>query len=268
MKKEKNKTMGKYFNVTVKPPITVAALAAGNITDTEILFDWHAFDIPKGAARLVGVTILYAGKNGADYTPTDFELFWGRGDKNNFDAPETLGSDGAAVNGNGYLSHIMGKTYVDASNGTNDGDLITGNVISVPNVSGGVAGASSIDGFPNVSGLVLQGVPDSGTNVGYDKLYVAAIAKAIHNWGPSTMTIDTTVPATTSPIITVADLSPKLTLGPGDVLRDEDNQLIGTVKKVDSATQLTLEANSASVVAEDKLVYNTTPITLLLSFEK
>ena len=82
------------------------------------------------------------------------------------------------------------------------------------------------------------------------------------------MTIDTTVPATTSPIITVADLSPKLTLGPGDVLRDEDNQLIGTVKKVDSATQLTLEANSASVVAEDKLVYNTTPITLLLSFEK
>ena len=108
--------MGKYFNVTVKPPITVAALAAGNITDTEILFDWHAFDIPKGAARLVGVTILYAGKNGADYTPTDFELFWGRGDKNNFDAPETLGSDGAAVNGNGYLSHIMGKTYVDARN--------------------------------------------------------------------------------------------------------------------------------------------------------
>ena len=31
--------MGKYFNVTVKPPVAVAALAAGNITDAEILFD-------------------------------------------------------------------------------------------------------------------------------------------------------------------------------------------------------------------------------------
>ena len=70
--------MGKYFNVTVKPAISVTALAAGNIDDTEILFDWHGFDIPKGAARLIGMTILYTGKNGVDYTPTDFELFWGK----------------------------------------------------------------------------------------------------------------------------------------------------------------------------------------------
>ena len=60
--------MGKYFNITVKPTISVAALNAGNITNTEILFDWHGFDIPKGAARLVGITALYAGKNGADVT--------------------------------------------------------------------------------------------------------------------------------------------------------------------------------------------------------
>ena len=43
--------MGKYFNVTVKPPIAVAALAAGNITNDELMFDWHGFDVPKGACR-------------------------------------------------------------------------------------------------------------------------------------------------------------------------------------------------------------------------
>ena len=258
---------GKYFNVTVKPPVAVAALAAGNITDAEILFDWAGFDVPKGASRLVGITVLYTGKNGVDYTPTDFELFWATGDADG-SAPGTMGDDGAAVDTFGWFNNIQGKTYVDASNGINDGDLITGNVISVQNVSGGILAASHVDGFPNNSGLVLQGVPESGTNVGYDKLYVAAIAKATHNWGASTMTIDTTVPATTSPIITVADLSALIAVGPGDILRDEDDQLIGTVKTVDSATQITLEANSANAVAEDKLVYNTNPITLLLSFEK
>ena len=259
--------MGKFFNVTVKPEIEVAALAGGNITDAQILFDWHGFDIPKGAAKLIGITILYTGKNGVDYTPTDFELFWAKGN-NDGTAPGTLGGDAGVVDTFGWFPNIQGKTYVDASNGTNDGDLIMGNVITVPNVNGGVAAASSIDGFPNISGLVLQGTPESGTNVGYDKIYVGAVAKATHNWGASTMTVDGTM-STSSPVLTVADLSPILSgIGPGDVLRDEDNLLFGTVKSVDSATQITLEDNLAATSTNNKVVYNTCPITLVLSFEK
>ena len=53
-----------------------------------------------------------------------------------------------------------------------------------------------------------------------------------------------------------------------NVLRDQANQLLGTVKSVDSATQITLEDNCANVSAVDQLVYNTCPITLVLSFEK
>jgi len=82
------------------------------------------------------------------------------------------------------------------------------------------------------------------------------------------MTVNGTM-VTTSPILTVDDLSPVLSgIGPGDVLRDEDNNLFGTVKSVDSATQITMEDNLAHASADDKLVYNTSPITLLLSFEK
>ena len=257
--------MGKYFNVAVKPPVAVAALAAGNITDAEILFDWAGFDVPKGACRLIGMTILYTGKNGVDYTPTDFELFWATGDADGT-APGTMGDDGAAVDTFGWFNNIQGKTYVDASLMTNDGDLITGNVLSMQEGEIDFADTGRwVNPFPG--NLVLQGAPESGTNVGYDKLYIGAVATATHNWGASTVVSDGTQ-ATTSPIITVKTVSAVITCGPGDILRDEDGLLFGTVKTVDSATQITLEANSSSATTDEKLVYNTTPITLVLSFEK
>tara|TARA_R110000823_G_scaffold61567_1_gene146587 strand:+ start:294 stop:1070 length:777 start_codon:yes stop_codon:yes gene_type:complete len=258
--------MGKYFNVTVKPPIDVAALAGGNITDAEVLFDWHGFDIPKGAARLIGITALYTGKNGVRYAPTDYELFWA---KSNADGtnPITLGDDGAAVDTFGWFNNIIGKTYVDASEQNNDADLITGSIQS-PNANGGKSNqAGETNRDSSQSALVLQGAPDSGTNVGFDKIYVAAIAKGTHNWGASTVVSDGTQ-STSSPIITVKTVSAIITCGPGDVLRDENGLLFGTVKTVDSATKITLEANSASATTDENLVYNTTPITLILSFEK
>ena len=262
--------MGKFFNITVKPTVDVAALAGGNITDAQVLWDWHGFDVPKGAAKLIGITILYTGKNGVDYTPTDFELFWAKGN-NDGTAPASLGDDAGVVDTHGWFPNIQGKTYVDASTGKNDGDLIMGNVIAVPYIHGGSGAAASISNFGHAGtsqGVVLQGVPDSGTNVGYDKLYVSALAKDTHNWGASTMTVDGTM-ATSSPTLTVADLSPVLSgIGPGDVLRDEDGLLFGTVKSVDSATQITMEDNLAATSTNDKVVYNTCPITLVLSFER
>jgi hypothetical protein len=111
----------------------------------------------------------------------------------------------------------------------------------------------------------LQPEPNTGPT-GFGRAYVSGIAKVTHNWGASTMTVDGTM-STDSPILTVADLDATIALAPGDVLRDEDNNLLGTVRSVDSATQVTLEANLAHASANDKLVYNTTPITLICSFE-
>ena len=258
--------MGKYFNTTVKPPISVAGLAAGNFNDADVLFDWAGFDVPKGASRLVGITILYTGKNGVAYTPTDFELFFAKGNANGT-APVTLGDDGAAVDTFGWFNNIQGKTYVDASLFKNDADLITGNVLS-PQPNAGAAATAGTSNFGFVeNALVLQGVPNSGTNVGYDKLYVAAVSKGTHNWGASTVVSDGTQ-STSSPTITVKTVSAVITCGPGDILRDEDGLLFGTVKTVDSATSITLENNSANATTDEKLVYNTTPITLILSFER
>ena len=257
--------MGKYFNVTVKPPITTTALHAGNIVDTNILFNWSGFNVPKGSSKLIGITARYTGKNGADYTGVDFELFFAKSIAGS--APGTLGGDGA-VDTFGWFPNIIGKTYIDATNGSNDGDLVMGNIIAAGAPGGGTLGQSNANNLPMNNQLVLTGEPDSGSSVGFDKLYVAGIAKGTHNWGPSEMAVSTET-ATTTPILVVKTLSPVLSgIGPGDVLRDEDDQLLGTVKSVDSATQITLEDNCANVSAVDKVVYNTCPITLILSFEK
>ena len=158
---------------------------------------------------------------------------------------------------------------MDSSNGSNDGDLIMGNIVAAGSPGGGALGQSNANNTPMDNQLVLTGEPDSGTNVGYDKLYVAAISKGDNStWGPSTMKVSTET-ATTTPVVIVKALDALLAgIGPGDVLRDQADQLLGTVKSVDSATQITLEDNCANVSAVDQLVYNTCPITLILSFEK
>ena len=257
--------MGKYFTVEVKPTIDVAALKVA-FADAEVLFDWLGFDVPKGPSKLIGVTSRYTGKNGVDQSVGDLELFWAKTVAGN--APGTLGDDGAAVDTFGWFPHVIGKTFMDASNGANDGDLIMGNIVAAGAPGGGVFASTNQSNLPMNNGLILQGEPDSGTNVGYDKLYVAAIAKAVHLWGASTMTVDGGM-STSSPVLTVADLSPVLSgVSPGDVLRDEDGLLFGTVKSIDSATQITMEDNLVATSTDDKVVYNTTPITLILSFEK
>ena len=258
-----------YFNVTAKPYILPSEQHDGNIVNTKILADWTSFEVPKGAAKLVGMTVLYRGKNGADVTPTDFEVFWAKGNPDG-SAPTTLGvvtGDVVVPAGQPWYNLIQGKTYVDVSNGLNDVDLLTMNVISVPNVTGGIADAGGVDGFTNTNSVVLQGEPNSGTNVGYDKLYCALIAKATHNWGASTITVNGT-PAITTNVMTVADVDAFLMFAPGDVIYDEDDRLMGTVKSIDSATQITFEDNLANAGVNDKVLYNASPITLVLSFEK
>ena len=258
-----------YFNVTAKPYILPSEQHDGNIVDTKILADWTSFEIPKGAAKLVGMTVLYRGKNGADVTPTDFEVFWAKSNPDG-SAPTTLGvvtGDVVVPAGQPWYNLIQGKTYVDVSNGVNDVDLFTMNVISVPNVTGGIADAGGVDGFTNTNSVVLQGEPNSGSNVGYDKLYCALMAKATHNWGASTITVNGT-PATTTSVMTVADVDAFLMFAPGDVIYDEDDRLMGTVKSIDSATQITFENNLANAGVNDKVLYNASPITLVLSFEQ
>ena len=117
------------------------------------------------------------------------------------------------------------------------------------------------------SSIILQGEPLSGDNVGYDRLYCALIAKATHTWGASTIAVDGVSPIT-GKTLTVKTVAANIMFAPGDVLYDENDRLMGTVKSVDSATQMTMEDNLSNASVDDAVLYNASPIKLMLSFEK
>jgi len=54
---------------------------------------------------------------------------------------------------------------------------------------------------------------------------------------------------------------------PGDVLHAADNAVLGTVKTIDSTTQLTLTKSNEDAIEDDDVIYNVSPITLVMSFE-
>ncbi len=262
----------KYFKVDAKPLVPASLQHSGaNMTDTKLLADWSEFEIPRGPAKLVGINVLYRGVDGADVAPVDFEIIWAKGNPDG-SAPTSLAAAGAVVavptaGSPPWYNLLQGKTYVDVSNGSDDGDLLTMRQISVPNVCGGVAAASSVDGFPNTSSLVLEGQPNSGSSVGYDKVYCALIAKGTHNMTTSTLNVDG-VYLTTVKTIVVETIDARLQFAPGDVIHDENNRLLGTVASIDSATGITFVDNLANATVEDEHLYNVHPIVLQLSFEK
>ena len=220
--------MGKYFTVTVKPTITASEQHDGAFADADVLFDWTSFDIPKGAARLVGVTALVRGIDGADQAGAfDFELFFAKDTVGStsaatpgLSAPTTLGDLNEAVDTSGWQNHVIGRTLIDASADSNDGVLVYMNVMT-----------TALDG----RAVVLQGEPDSGSNVGYDKLYVAGIAKAAFNFSTTVLARGGEAAGVTV-VETDAgsddDPNAELVFVPGDVLHSATDDVLGTVKSI------------------------------------
>ena len=250
--------MGKFFTTTVKPDITASAQHAAAFAADDLLFDWAAFDVPKGASRLVGVTALIRGTSGADQTARAFDLLFAKArpskhySTTNGFAPDSLGTENAAVaSGHKFRwkNNVIGIQNI-ATGDWNDGALISMNVATPE----------------TISQIVFESNPRSGTNVGYDKFYVAGIAQGALDFR-SALT-DDGGHATSVKIMTVADSGALVNFAPGDVIHDEDDQLLGTIFTTNSDTSITFEANLANASTNDKKLYNLNPITLILSFEK
>ena len=274
--------MRKYFTQTVKPTIT-ASKQTGAFADADVLFDWTAFDIPRGAVRLISITSLIRGTNGTDQAGGfDFELFFAKSNPDST-APTTLGDLNDAVDTPGWFNNIIGRTEIDASASSNDGDLIYMNVMSTV--------ADSIHWKP----LVLQGEPDSAAATGYDRLYVAGISKAAFDFstevdiGPSE---GVDISGSNGTLSVIDGTDPRLVFAPGDIIHAQDDIIIGEVASLDannitfkfdgsattSGTGYTVPASlaawriqngadAAGDLAENDELYNINPITLIFSFE-
>ena len=248
--------MGKYFSVTKKIPIAAskqhAAFASG-----DVLSDWVSIQIPKGTVCLKSVTILVRPKG--DASPT-----W-----NNFPGDIVFSKTNTVSLGtvNSNLDHrpnpdFIGAIEIDAANYAS-GAMQSTSVATLGNDIGG--------GTPP---LILTGDPTTGDNVGYDTLYVGIIARDAWDFTSINTVNETGFSAGAQTVITMDDGSAGGTMdvrehfAAGDILHAQDDAVLGTLASADSATQLTLTAANTDAIAENDVIYNLHPITLILGFEK
>ena len=236
--------MAKHFTKVI-PTIAASIQAGAAFADEDILFDWHKVDGFKGG-EINGITAIVRGLNGADQTIPDFELLFATSGIKEVNtgisvdqAPPSLGTVNAGVSTYQWKNNLTGYLLLDVDGNAifNDGDLDVLNLVTV-------------------SGLNIP--------VGQD-LYMAAITKGALDFR-STVQVSTET-ATNTTAVVVKTTGALINFAPGDVLHDENDLVIGTVKSVTDDTNIVLTENCASVSAVNKDLYNIHPVQFILSSE-
>tara|TARA_X000001382_G_scaffold123329_1_gene107010 strand:- start:361 stop:1113 length:753 start_codon:yes stop_codon:yes gene_type:complete len=247
----------KYFTVEVKPVMTpVNAGLNAAFADGDVLFDWTSFEIPRGAAKLIGVTAEIRPKGDAGSTPNifPFELLFAK--TKSLAAPSTLGALNAAPAASAILS-----TQADRYIG------------HIPIVAGdfGVTDQLAVASAAAPNGLVFEGEPNSGDTMGTDTLHVGGIAGGAFDFRSGCLIDNGDLDG---PTMTVKTIDPRLFIIPGDtvaVATTADPTITKAMGVVDSLTATSVvltEAFTTTDVVNEDIVYNTSPIKLILTFEK
>ena len=258
--------MGKYFTVEVKPTISAIkqALNSSVYTAGDVLFDWTSFQIPKGASRLIGTSVIFRGKNGGVQAALDVDIYFAK----TIDgvAPATMGDPNGTASALPIVSnHILGFTRVDDGSGFGENGFDRFTVA--------MTGGSSVVGIQE--NLVIQGEPDSGDNVGYDTIYLGAITGGAFDFGTTVLARGGEAAGVTVVETDKGgndDPNAELIFAPGDVLHGSTGAVLGTVKSIaafeSNKQDITFTAATPEVLDDNEEIFNINPIRLILFFEK
>ena len=265
--------MRNFFNVDLIPDIingAVANVQNANKSDLdigagEIIFDWTAIDVPKGANLLVSVAGIVNAEDGAygSGSLTDYELVFAK--SVNGEAPTSLGAVNAAQTGGFDLrDHYIGGLRIEfnVSTGT-----LTHSAFHVAYTQ-----RSTSTNGENVTGSGLPMVLDleaiSGTNVGYDKLYVAGFQTSVRHFGTGVV-VNGEITSDTEDTIAVDGVDAVKIFSVGDTVYLHDvNTALGTVKSVSTNTIVLNAAIAGGTdLADDDELLNANPIRFKLGFE-
>jgi len=243
-----------YFTVEVKPTILPSIQHAGTFGGGAVIFDWTSFDVPKGASKLTDITVMLRGTNGVrQERAIDFYI----AKSINGAAPGSLGTVRATADGNQYQNHLIGAIHIHADDYKDGLDIM-----SMASTGHGAGGTQT----PSV---VLEGEPNSGSSVGYDTLYITSIPTNTLDWRSTCETNNAAgAQGTDQAGLIVSTTSALLHFDKGDIVYDEDDRLMGTVKSVTDATNIVFEENLANASVDNKDLYVHSPVTFILSFEK
>ena len=252
--------INKYFSVDVAPTIAASLQHTAAFAGGDVLFDWTPFQVPKGSSALHSAVALVRPKGDAAATINNFgfNLVFS---KTNTQSLGTANSAPAQRPSNDILGMVE---FEDVNYGHSN----------MSSTAVATMGKASNNGKDNPV-LVLTGDPDSGDNVGYDTLYVAAIATGAFDFRSIHLIASTASAGTTVVVDAVADLTFLEHFIPGDILQvattvgdSAADTIMGTVASITNATTLELTGTSEDVFVDGAILYNTSPIKLKLSFEK
>ena len=258
--------MGKFFNVDVNPDIVDGDISEANGTDInagDILFDWTAVDVPKGGSMLRSITAFVNAEDGAYAAGslTDIELVFAR--SVNGVVPPTMGATNAVQTGCGALRHHwVGGARLESTAATGTLSKLT-------------FGVGFINSSTNPTGyglpLVIDLEPISGTNVGYDKLYVAGFQVSARNLGTAVLAngaVDASAAQSTTVIVDGVDARKIFSVGDQVYVFDLDTPIPGTLTKVEELLLTFSEANTTVDITNNDELINANPIKFKFGFEK
>tara|TARA_R110002050_G_scaffold5625_2_gene24654 strand:- start:1007 stop:1774 length:768 start_codon:yes stop_codon:yes gene_type:complete len=255
--------MGKYFTVEVKPTIpNVAAGQHAAFADDDLVFDWYAFDVPKGTNKLIHATMEIRPKGDAGSTVNEFDIDVLFAKTVNGNAPTSLGTVNSALTAGVNLSnHMVGfipQVHWSAYEAHLDSTAFT--MLTDPSTAR----------FADM-GMLFSGEPNSGTNVGYDRFYMAGVSGAALDFSSILAINNGTLDGDT---FTVDGLDPRLVLAVGDVIAATTvadlavSKSLGTVKSMPDANTIVLETTTENAILDGDFIYNTAPIKIELQFER
>ena len=249
----------RYFSVEVKPTIAASKQNAGPFSAGDVLFDWVEFEIPKGTSRLIGATMIVRPKGNNTPTGNKFGSFLVFS-KTNTISYGIVNSATTTTPSNDYLGFIELAEEDNFTQGA-------GTAI-------GMAGRGSNNDSMSTN-LLLTG-SQTGSNVGYDKLYMAAQALGAFDFRSVIAIAENTDAehANSQVITTDGSVDESEIFAAGDVLHigttvgtPAADSLIGTVAAV-ADNLVTLEAVSPTALVDGDVLYNISPIRVILHFEK
>ena len=262
--------MGKYFNVDVIPDCIAGDVSDNNGGDVgagDIIFNWTAVDVPKGGSAICSISAVVNAEDGAYGVGslTDYELLFAKSVDGT--APPSLGDINAAQTTCGELRHhIIGSTRLESTAAVGTISKTAFHVVymnSAPNTGNSTNTGGSVP-------IVMDLEPESGTNVGYDKLYVAAFQVAARNYGTGVLAdgaVDASSAQSTTITVKTVDATKLFSVGDQVYVMDLDTPIPGTLTKVEATTLTFSEANTTVDIADGDELLNANPIRIKLGFE-
>ena len=264
---------GKYQLATIEPKID--ALPNQAFANKDLLFDWTAFQVPKGTCAIKSINITMQGTDAvAANGGIDFGLFFAK--SINGVAPPSLGTTNAAVTvikAAAARRHIIAYQAIDSSEMEDGQDALIGyNMLGSGNQN-----TSNI--ASNRHDAVLEGDPSFGgdanhskTVEGFQTIWVAGITIGTANFGTACLIDSAVTDLATRTFDVSEDTDADDVFAVGDELiacaaNGTSVQVIGTVTAVTADTVTTDGVGFDGALADDDEVCFRSPITLRLGLE-